>query len=42
MYGESDMKKMGLLFLVLVLFACFDESSVVRPSETYKEDPDLG
>ena len=42
MYGESDMKKTGILFLVLVLFACFDESSVVRSSETYKEDPDFG
>ncbi len=36
------MKKTGILFFVLVLFACFDESSVVRPSETYKEDPDFG
>lgn len=36
------MKKTGILFFVLVLFACFDESSVVRPSETYPEDPDFG
>ena len=42
MYGESDMKKSGMLFFALILFACFDESSVVRPSETYKEDPDFG
>ena len=42
MCGESDMKKTGIFFLVLVLFACFDESSVVRSSETYTEDPDFG
>ncbi len=36
------MKKYCLFLFATLLFACFDESSVVRTSETYEEDPDFG
>ncbi len=42
MYGTSNMKKIFILFIVIILFACSDEPSVTRSSGTHNEDPDFG
>ena len=42
MYGGFDMKNLCVFLLALLLFACFDESSVTQAYREKEYDPDFG